>query len=324
MNKEAVVAILIGVGLGLFGAVFFSNFGKSFVSTNTGAGNTLKTIGLTPRPTIKTAALASFSKLPENNALLTSDGFYIEGKADSSSRLLLANQLELTPLKIVKSNFRYWLKLKPGANKIVFLELNQDKEQLKVLKVFYLQLPGGNLKTDKKEATKEADLLKEKLEDKVSGEIKSVSGKTVTMANGAGVEKIMVEPEITNFFRVNGYSLEPIEFEALKAGQNMTAFISDIGGEQISYTVYQEPDLNVAVGKISNIDDKNYKLTLVDYDKSSFGVDIQTDTTQRLYNLKSGRVEKAGFSKLAIGQRFLTILSGSKGSYSAYEYLAIE
>jgi len=333
MNKEAIVAIIIGVALGLFGAIFFSNFGKvQNNSTNTSAN--FQATGLTPRATMKSATLATFSNLPKNNALLNKNSITISGKAEASSHLFLANQLELTPIKINKTGFEQSLKLKPGLNEIVLFELNQDKEQLKVLKVFYFEPQNLNLKTETKEATKEADLLKEKLEDKVlelrnspkqviSGEIKSINGKIITLVSGSETEKITVEPEITNFFSINNYQLQTIKFDSLDKGQTITAFISDIGGEEISYTVYQEPEITVAAGKVSNIDEDNYQITIIDYDKSSYGADIQVGTTQNLYNLKSRQIEKAGFSKLAIGQRILAIISGTKGSYSVDEYLIL-
>lgn len=330
MNKEAIIAIVIGVILGLFGAVYFSNFGKLPKNTTNTSAN-FQATGLTPRATGKSVVLATFNNLPKNNALLTKNSFTISGKAELSSHLFLVNQLELTPIKINKTGFEQSLKLKPGLNEIVFFELNQDKEQLKVLKVFYFEAQNSTIKTTEKEASQEADLLKEKLEDKVlelrnspkrvvSGEVKSINDKIVTIANGSQIEKITVEPEITNFFSVNAYQLEPVEFNDLDKGQIITAFISDIGGEEISYTVYQEPQITVAAGKVSNIDEDNYQITIIDYDKSSYGADIQVATTQNLYNLKSRQIEKAGFSKLAIGQRILAILSGTKGNYSVDEY----
>lgn len=333
MNKEAIVAIIIGVILGLFGAIYFSNFGKA-PQNHKPANNTFQVTGLAPKTTAKSAKLAVFDKLPQNSALLTKNSLTISGQADLASNLFIANQLELLPIKIGKTGFSHNLKLKPGLNEIIMFELNQDKEQLKVLKVFYFQAQKVNLDSSKTEATKEADVLKEKLEDKVlelrnspkrvvSGEIKTIKDKVITLADGQEAIKLTVEPEITNFYSLSGYDLAALEFTDLAAGQVITAFISDIGGEEISYTVYQEPQITVAAGKVSNIDEDNYKITIIDYDKSSYGADVQVGTMQNLYNQKSKAVEKAGFSKLAIGQRILAILSGEKGSYSVDEYLIV-
>ena len=334
MNKEALIAIIIGVSLGLFGAVYFSNFGKPSQKP-TNPNSTFQTKNLTPRTGAKSAKLAEFTNLPKNNALLNKNTLNIAGTAEKTSHLFWGNQLELSTIKITNNKFNQTIKLKPGLNEIVFFELNSDKEQLKVLKVFYFQAQNTNLKTDSDEATKEADVLKEKLEDKVlelrnspkrvvSGQIKTIKDKVLTITSGSEVIKVTVEPEITNFYSLNNYNLEAIEFENLQTNDLITAFISDIGGEEISYTLYQEPLITVAAGKISNIDEDNYKMTIIDYDKSSFGADVQVNTIQNAYNLKSRLVEKSGFSKLTIGQRIFAIISGTKGNYSLDEYLIIQ
>src|SRR3989339_61188 len=334
MNKEAIVAIIIGVALGLFGAIYFSNF-RTIPKGPSNKPQTFNTANLTPRTTDKSTKLAQFDKLPVNGALLTNKILVIQGQADKNSNLLIADQLEIRPITIRGNQFKQELQLKPGLNEIALFELNGEKEQLKVLKLYYLQTQNIDVSSDQSEATDEADVLKQKLEEKVlqlrnnpkrviSGPIKAIGEKSLTLGIGTDSIKVTVEPEITNFFNVSGYDLETISFADLQKGERVTAFVSDIGGDQISYTVYQEPALTVAAGKVSNIDEDNYEVTIIDFDKSSFGADIQVSTIQNLYNLKSQKIEKAGFSKLAIGQRIFAILSGTKGDYSIDEYLILQ
>ena len=334
MNKEAIIAITIGVALGLFGAVYLSNF-KTSPRNSGDQTQTFNTANLTPRVTAKSGRLAIFDKLPQNEALLTQKAVTISGKADNNSNLLIANQLQILAVKIRGNQFEQELPLKPGLNEIALFELNGDKEQLKVLKLYYLQTQNIDINSDESESTAEADILKQKLEEKVlelrnnpkrvvSGQIKALGDKSLTLGVGTDSLKVTVEPEITNFFSVNDYDLASIEFADLQKNDWVTAFVSDIGGDEISYTVYQEPVITVAAGKVSNIDEDNYQITIIDFDKSSFGADIQVSTVQNLYNLKSQKIEKGGFSKLAIGQRIFAILSGTKDDYSINEYLILQ
>lgn len=332
MNKEAVFAIVIGVILGLSGAIYFSNLGKTAKNPSAQLQTFQKT-ETSSQSGSESAKLAVFNALPENGSLLTQQSLIIKGKAEKNSRLFFANQLQLGAIPVKGGEINQNLNLKPGLNEIVLFETNNDKEQLKVLRVYYFKTQDNNFKPNE-EATKEADILKEKLEEKVlelrnnpkqviNGQIKVIGEKNLTLVSGSETIKITLEPEITNFYQVNGYDLVKIEYADLAKNDLVTAFVSDIGGEQISYTVYQEPFLTVAAAKISNIDEDDYKITLIDFDKSSYGADIQVSTIQNLFSLKTGKIEKAGFSKLAIGQRIFAILSGTKENYSVDEYLLL-
>jgi len=332
MNKEVIVAIVIGVAMGIGGALYFSN---SSPSTKSGSNAfSFNSVEITPNLTGKNKQLANFANLPEQGTLLTKNVLKLEGKADKESIIVAANRLEILPIQVKNGSFSEELRLKPGVNEIVLYESLKEKEQLKILKLFYLELAKES-GSDNTEATEEADILKAKLEAKVlelrnkpqkvfSGEIKSIANKVLTLSAMGSSQKITVEPEITNFSDVSGYSLSSIDFEDLAKGDIVTAFISDIGGDEISYTLYREPNLTVAAGKVSNIDEDNYKITLIDFDKSSYGADIETSTSQTLYDSKSKKVLKAGFSKLAIGQRIFARLSGNKDDYSIDEYLIID
>ena len=333
MNKEVVIAIVIGVAMGIGGALYFSNAAPPTKKPET---NTLvrNSVQITPILTGKSGGqLSEFANLPKSETLLTKNTLKIEGKADNKSLIVVADRLEIKPLQVKNGSFSEEFRLKPGMNEIVLYESLKEKEQLKILKLYYLEL--AKQSNSEPEATEEADILKAKLEAKVlelrnkpqkvfSGEITALSAKQITISHLGQPQKITVEPEITNFSDVSAYALLPIEFADLAKGDTVTAFVSDIGGDEISYTLYREPVLTVAAAKVSNIDDKNYKITLVDFDKSSFGTDIETSTMQTLYDTKSKKVVKGGFSKLSIGQRIFARLSGEKDDYSIDEYLIID
>lgn len=330
MNKEVIIAISIGVLLGLGGALYFSNIKPS----NNNSASLPDSQVVSPKLAGNTGSLAKFDRLPKNGSLLTKNTINIQGTASKNSALFIANQTKILPVPIIKNAFNQDFRLKPGLNELILFEVNKDREQLKVLKLYYLET-GKSTSSMDKTATEEADILKQKLEEKVlelrdnpkrvvNGTINSINNKIITIENSTGIEKLTVEPEITNFYRVNGSELEAIGYEDLEKSDQITAFVSDIGGDEISYTLYQEPITTIAAGKVSNIDDKNYSVTIIDFDKSTFGADIETNTLQNVYNQKTKKVEKGGFSKLAIGQRIMAILNGSKGNYTIKEYLILQ
>lgn len=332
MNKEVLVAIIIGVSLGIIGALYFSNVKPS---TSPKRGFSITSTQITPRDAVGAHKLASLSQLPENGSIVLQSKLRFKGKAGNDSALLIGNRLTIEPIPVRKGKFNHEFTLKPGTNEIVLFELNADKEQLKVLKLYYLALVNQTEPKEETVATEEADILKHKLEQKVlelrskpsrvvNGAINSINDKQIMLKSGMLTNKIIVEPEITNFYRVVGHNLEEIAFHDLAKGDEITSFVSDIGGDEISYTVYQEPAQTIAAGKISNLDADNYQVTILDFDKSSFGADLELQTIQNIYDLKAKKIVKSGFSKLAIGQRIIAILSGQKGDYSIDEYLVLQ
>ena len=102
---------------------------------------------------------------------------------------------------------------------------------------------------DEKKATTEADILKKKLEKQVldlrvnaqkfiSGTVKEATDKELTVVVNSKETKVKLEPEITQYFSVNGS--ETVVFDGTKVIKDMVvaAFISTIGDEEKSYTVY--------------------------------------------------------------------------------------
>ena len=134
-------------------------------SVNTNALS-LNSVDVSPKLTSKSRQLGSFDNLPEQGRLFTQNSFKVEGKADNNSVIVAANRVRIMPIVVKGGSFSEDFRLKPGVNEVVLYESNKEKEQLKIIKLFYLELTKETLSEDK-EATDEADILKAKLQAKV-------------------------------------------------------------------------------------------------------------------------------------------------------------
>lgn len=333
MNKEVIVAIIIGVTLGIGGALYFSNINPN--SSNSDRKGLTNNIDITPRTTTNNQELAEFDNLPKQEEILTKGTLRLSGRAQKSGIIVAANRLAIVPIPVKGGEFREEFDLKPGTNEMVLYDQNGDKEQLKIIKLYYLSLSNDTPEGSGKEASGEANLLKKKLEAKVielrnnptkvvNGIVKSVKDKVLTVVSNNETTMVTVEPEITDFYSVEEYALAEVAFEDIAKDDEVTAFVSDIGGDEISYTLYREPQTSIAAGKVSNIDKDSYQITIINFDKSSFGADIEVGTSQNVLETKTQKIVKGGFSKLAIGDRIFARLFGPKDDYSIDEYVVLK
>ena len=331
MNKEVIVAIVIGVSLGIGGALIFGNLKPK----HTNQELTVKTANITPKVTTQETQFATFKKLPKDNSIYNEGTIIIAGKADSSVLVFAANLVETKHLPIKNKQFSESLNLKPGLNEIVLYEINGDNDQTQILPIYYFKPNQGKVENEKEEATREADVLKEKLEAEalklrdepkqaINGQVKTINDKEISLKVGSNTKKIALEPEITNFYQAQGTELEEVGLGDINKGDTVTVFISEIAGDNISYTVYREPNQELSVGKISNVDENNYQVTILNFDKSTISADIETDTSQRQFNSKTKKTSKAGFSDLQIGRRIITTLFGGENDKSVSAYLIIK
>ncbi|MFA6005980.1 MAG: hypothetical protein WC775_05885 [Patescibacteria group bacterium] len=331
MNKELLVAIGIGALLGLGVAVYFNNVPSS-------KGTTMQTS--TARITLTPKALAGkqtvFKNLPKPNEINTTGKITVQGTAEDGTTIFVQTLSETTPLVVKKGAFSSEVSLKPGYNEIVISTHKKTNDQVKVLKLFYFQ-KNIELTSAPKEpqATSEAELLKDKLEKKVLelrenikqafyGVVQSVNTKEMVLKNDNDSLKVILEPEVTKFYNSTGLELENEDVENIEKGSLVTVFLSDIAGEMKSYTVYHEPDSLLVAGKISNVAETGFEVTLVNYDKTTVKADVESSTAQSSYLLPTGETEKYGFSKLKIGDDIFAVLnSNPDDTYAIDHYLVV-
>lgn len=328
MNKELIVAIGIGALLGLGVAIYVSNVPTS--KTPSIQTSTTK-LSITPKDvSIKQTTFVGLPKLDEIRPakLLT-----ISGTAEKDTVLFVQTLLKTTPVTVTKNKFSAQIALKPGYNEIIITTHKKNGDQAKVLKFFHLAKVEVTPIPTEKQSTSEASLLKDKLEQKVLelrsnaqkafyGTITEITEKSISLKNESDKLKVTVEPEVTKIYDAATATLDELELSDLKKGMYMTVFLSDIAGEEKSYTMYREPNQVLVSGKISNVSETGFEVTMVNYEKTTIKADVDSTTTQSVYTIATGDTGKYGFSKLKIGDDIFAVLNtNSDGTFTIDRYL---
>lgn len=333
MNKEVITAVIIGIVLGLIAALYFSNLKPRDSGKDTVAVKTTE-IGISAKPQV--FKQTKFTRIPDNNKIVSKDTVLIAGETEKDAFLFIQTLFGIENIALNKGKFSHELKLKPGLNEIIIAEHRGDKQQTKIVKVFFLKPMEKDKASTDEESTSEAKLLKEKLEEKVLelrdkakrvvvGRVKEITADNVILDRGGASEKVKLEREVTDFYEVAARDLSKISIDDVNKGDLLTVFVSEIGGEEKSYTVYKEEDKSLLAGKISGIDKNNYQISVINFDKTTTAVDIETSTVQEVFNRKTKTKEEYGFSKLTIGDyiyAILTLRDGSSGSLDEYLVVA--
>jgi len=163
--------------------------------------------------------------------------------------------------------------------------------------------------------------LKEKIASRVSelnlvekrgiiGSVTDVSGSKITIKDVQGNVSFVDVDEITKFYSAsnNSFGLSDIT-----KGTNIS--ILGLYNKESKRILGRFIDISVdpvfLSGSISDIDDKNYFLTVTTQDQKQIKLDIQTTTKIFGYDKDTGLV-RAGFSKLTIGERIAVVGYPSK------------
>lgn len=158
-------------------------------------------------------------------------------------------------------------------------------------------------------ATRVAELAKE-MRQAWHGEIKGISGTTITLTTKQG-DKTVLTSEETSFIRTAAGRGKKIKLENLVVGEKIIAFGRlDQKKEQLTAKVIIAQVILMNInGKVAAVDVEGGTITVQTLKKGSFIVDIET-TTKILVWEKGGSPEgvpsalkKYGFSKIKVGDR---------------------
>ncbi len=162
----------------------------------------------------------------------------------------------------------------------------------------------------------------------VSGFITDISGNTITI-NTSNDQKyeIKLDDILTKYYRVVGNGRKEIKLSDLKKGDYAIA-AGVINDKSVSANfIYIDEAFLVRIGKVSQVNSDNYTLTVVTTDKDTYTLNIETTTKQQIINIKTLEVEKAGFSKIKVGDtiHFVAKQSGQEtnNTYSALKILIL-
>lgn len=135
------------------------------------------------------------------------------------------------------------------------------------------------------------------------GEIKGVSGTTITLATKQG-EKTILTDENTTFLRIGPAGRRKIALSDLTVGEKIVAFGQVAGetGEMTAKVIIARVFPIKINGKVTAVDVEGGTITVQTLRRGGFLVDVETSTKILVWEKGKG-LEKYGFSKIKVGDR---------------------
>ncbi len=127
---------------------------------------------------------------------------------------------------------------------------------------------------------------------------------------GESGEKITVSLFITDFYQIGATKMTEIKKENIKKNDYIFVRGPQLGDTITANAVYKDTAYFFIAGKIATIDKANFSIDLVTFDKRQVAIDIETSTKQNMFNIKSKKSDKTGFSKLKEGDSVHVVVKG--------------
>lgn len=159
---------------------------------------------------------------------------------------------------------------------------------------------------------KEVDKLKEKVAEKVSelaensdkitaGVISGISDNTLKVKSDNREVEISIDDTLTTYYEVQGTAFKEVKRDEIAKNDYIFVIGPEISGVITANAVYKDQKFLVLTGKITKVNQTDFSVEMVSLDKTTYTLDIQTNSTQRLLNIKTLALESIGFSKLKEG-----------------------
>lgn len=170
-----------------------------------------------------------------------------------------------------------------------------------------------------KEASKEASTeknaieeLKNKVESKVTqlkntnlktkaGFITTIKDNTITIQTDSGNATVEIDKDVTTFYKINGASRSEIKSDDMVKGNYILATGPEIGTEITANTVHVDEHYIAKSGKIIEVNSDDFYIKIMTQEKDNYIIDIESSTTSQILDIKTLKLDTAGFSKLKEG-----------------------
>jgi len=299
----------------------------------------MDTIEISQLPSPKIQILAKIDGLPNALSVYTKPSLALS-VTPTEDVVMVFHSLVSSEVAASGKAFIQKVPLKAGYNELVIGQLGKKNDNTTTSRFFYLPQDrvasaASILDESNKDATSEADAVKQKLEKQVLelrynakkalfGTVTAITPSQVTLTVDGARKTVKLEPEVTRFHDVDSDGVvEDIEVTDIKAGDVVTVFISVLANEEKSYTVYYEPQQRLVVGKIAEVLASDYSLSVVGLNKSTTSYDVESSTLQQIFDTKTKKIGKSGFSQLTVGTHLYAVVDGIEKGTSLSRYLAI-
>lgn len=138
--------------------------------------------------------------------------------------------------------------------------------------------------------------------------------------------EIRLDEALTKYYKISGVNQKEIKKEEIKkddylivAGLINDKFIT-------ANSIFIDQPYIAESGKIVEVDKENYNITILSADKTTYKLSIEDTTKQKILNIKTLDLEKAGFSKIIAGDSIHFVAQDVKdenGLYKAEKILIV-
>ena len=163
------------------------------------------------------------------------------------------------------------------------------------------------------EVDKNIKLLKEKIATKVAElrkENKTViigyiathdKESLIVKSNDNKTHKITVDETITELYSLSKKKPTKIKIANLKVGDYVVVSGIQIDDFMSANIIYVDKEYGVLAGKVTDIDSKEFSIQALATDKDQYTLDVESTTKQAIYTVNTNSIQKAGFSKIKVG-----------------------
>ncbi len=183
--------------------------------------------------------------------------------------------------------------------------------------------------------TKDIRDLKTKLEEKVaqlqqtnkkaiSGVVSSLSKNSIRITSADSTQyTVKIDEVLTKLFSINGTVKKEVKIDDYSKGDYIIAAGPQTDNTVNANYIYRDQQYIVGTGKIVEVDSGNFLIKIVNSAKETLTIDIQTKTTQLLFDSKTNETEKVGFSKIKEGDtiHYVLIKKGTEKEANRYDAL---
>ncbi len=168
----------------------------------------------------------------------------------------------------------------------------------------------------------EVDKLKEKVAEKVSelsensdevtaGVITKIADNSFSLNTDNSEVEVTTDNTLTSYYEVQSTSFLEVKRDNFIKGDYIFVIGPEINGVITANAVYKDQKFMVLTGKITKVNQTDFSIDILSLDKTTYTLDIQTTTNQRLLNIKTLALEAIGFSKLKEGDSIHVVVKSN-------------
>lgn len=140
--------------------------------------------------------------------------------------------------------------------------------------------------------------------------------------------QIKIDDILTKVYKISGATKKEIQVEDLIKNDYLIVTGPASDTTVTANEIYVDEKYLAKVGRVTEVDKTNFSLKLMTPEKEEYSLDVESNTTQSMLNIKTLVVEKSGFSKIKEGDMIHFVVKKSQleqknNQFSAKKILTI-